>query len=99
MIIPIARCTNFRRIGGASSTTIPFPLFHFGKGRGYLKVPDLLVGIGGGGGLCKQKKEICLTFELCSHKMFSSFFFHFLMIITVDGSTHFSKWLQPAFHI
>ena len=82
--------------GGASSTTT-VSTFWFRKGKGVLS--SWLTSREGGGYVSKKKKKICLTFELCSHKMFSSFFHFFSIIITVDGSTHYSKWLQPAFQI
>ena len=55
IIILIARCINFRRNRGASSTTT-FSTFSFRKGKGVLN-SVLLVGKGRGLGKQKKKKK------------------------------------------
>ena len=71
IIILIARCMNFRRMGGASSTTT-VSTFSFRKGKGVLS--SWLTSREGGGGVRKQKKKRRFVSRLNSHKMFSSFF-------------------------
>ena len=73
---------------------LPFPLFHFEKGRVF-KVPDLVVGTGRG--YVRKKKRFVSSSNSLRIKFSRVFFFLFRIIITVDGSEHIFKVLTTGF--